>query len=177
MVAEESEEEEEKETHRESRGKNRLRITRRAASYTNRLRTTSMRHGCQLVDWHRPDHRALPTSGFFGSFFETPCHLLFLLILLLRHPFCHRRPANCFCYSALSGRFQFFCLLRIPCPRHRADVRTIAEVSRYLSAGGFLCACRGRARPRNAGSVSGFFLSPVRRPAWPDNICAYLNSK
>lgn len=37
------------------RGKNRLRITRRVASYTNRLRATSMRHGCQLADWHRPD--------------------------------------------------------------------------------------------------------------------------
>jgi len=43
------------EVRRERRGKNRLRITRRAASYTNRLRATSMRHGCQLANWHRPD--------------------------------------------------------------------------------------------------------------------------
>jgi len=45
----------EEEVRRERRGKNRLRITRRAASYTNRLRATSMRHGCQLANWHRPD--------------------------------------------------------------------------------------------------------------------------
>lgn len=73
------------------------------ASYTNRLRATSMRHGCQLADWHRP---AWPPCTIDQSFLR----LLLRCFMTCHHLFHSLSPpfSNSFCCFIIDARYAFF---------------------------------------------------------------------